>query len=838
MAKEKTRRTITQNEIFQTSHQVLLNAYTVFTAILIVESLLLSWETWVLPMMVMGVIVAWGLHISQIISTYYRIWIYVSLIMATFFYYGIHSTSTFDMTVVMAGAILICIMTGIEQLVTLCQFTYCLTLAYDIYLMIKEQVVFDRLSVSRILLHIGMIYMVGRISRVIMRKWASAMDRTEKKIRALGEASERMDDFLANVSHEIRTPVNAVIGLTSVNMNKIKDSEILKDMTSVRDAGYRVADQIGDILDYTEIDMGKLTVNIENYTVQALVNDVTLKLQELEHPGVEIVMDIDPALPYELIGDVGKIKKILRHLLSNALKFTSKGGVCLRIFSTPREYGINLGIEVSDTGIGMDEKEIDRIYEKFYQSDSGRTRSAGGLGLGMAIVHGFVKAMDGFLSVKSEKGAGTTVHVSIPQKVGNAEPCAIVENRENLCPAGFLRMRSATDPQTREFYNEMLANMVKGLHLTFRRVEKEFDLRKLDASYRLTHLFVGEDEYVEYTDYIESMAFRMKVVVLANEYFDPGEKSEILVLPKPFNSLSIAKLLMTPSIVEGEVAGQGRFTCPDVRVLVVDDEPMNLLVANGILKDYEIQVDTASSGLESIAMCEKNSYDIVFMDHMMPEMDGIEAMKRIRYHASRVGEEISFVALTANVVSSARDMFLAEGFDGFIPKPIEIVELERVLKSILPRGAFVYEKNRDKKPKEEPPKPEPAPTVITDHMEVLKAAGINTVAGLEFCQDDQSFYGTILEEYVAECEEKKREMEQLLEAKDWENYRVHVHAVKSTSRLIGADALFDKLQQLENAAKKQDEAGARTIHGEAMKLYDQVVEAADLAVTMMKGAGE
>jgi hypothetical protein len=240
------------------------------------------------------------------------------------------------------------------------------------------------------------------------------------------------------------------------------------------------------------------------------------QIKFFEDHGLELVIDVEPNVPCELIGDGNKIKKIITHLIDNGFKYTKEGGVFLHIYSVEKDYGINLVIEVTDTGIGMAEDEIDRICDKFYQSDANATTAVGGLGLGIPIVNGFTAAMGGFLSIESELGKGTTVRASIPQKVEDPSPCySVIENEECLI-AGFLGFMSMGDPRVREFYIRMIAHIVSGLGVTFQRVQSIEELQKIIGSYKITHLFVGPGEYDAYKEYIDSLACDVKIAVIAD----------------------------------------------------------------------------------------------------------------------------------------------------------------------------------------------------------------------------------------------------------------------------------------------------------------------------------
>ena len=435
-----------KRDYFHSNHFIILGCYTVFAILLIAESLLLKWEMWALILIASSVVLCWVIHIRRPIPGYARVWIYAFLMMMSTFFYGTHVSSTFDLGLLMTVLILIFISTGIPGLITLCQCTYYLAMLYDLITMYLEGEKFDSLIITRILLHFIIMTVICFLARKIISQWVSIMDKSEEEKQAMQETTERLNDFLANISHEIRTPVNAVIGLSRICADKVEDEDVKKDLLSVMEAGQKIGDQIGDILDYSEIDMNSLAVNEEDYMITSLLHDVIAEITPLKRPDLELVIDVDPHIPSTMRSDVTKLKKIFRHLIDNALKYTEEGGVYVHITPEERDYGINLLLEVTDTGIGMSRAELEMVFERFYQADSGKTRSANGLGLGLSIANGFIRSLNGFLTIESEPKNGTTVRVSIPQMVVGTDYCMSIRSPERLCLGAFLRFEKFENP--------------------------------------------------------------------------------------------------------------------------------------------------------------------------------------------------------------------------------------------------------------------------------------------------------------------------------------------------------------------------------------------------------
>ncbi|MCR5374401.1 MAG: response regulator [Lachnospiraceae bacterium] len=803
-------------KLFESTHLMVLLSYTLFSVILIGETIIMKWELWAIPLILASNALSWIMHIGGSFPTRIRIWIYAILMMGTFFFYGIHETSAYDIAPVMCAVIILFTRIDDERLLSMCLCTYYITFGYDLIVMVNEGTVWTSLLVTRTLLHIFLVGVVWWVAKTLVKKWYSTLHQTDKEISELREATKRMDDFMVNISHEIRTPMNAVVGLSSVMVKEVKNKRQRDNLEKILDAGHRVSTQISDILDHTELDMGRLAVTDEVYMMSSVINDIITKVAPINNDRLELMFYVCPSVPASMYGDVDKIKKIIWHLVSNALKFTADGGVYVNIHAPRREYGVNLQIEVTDTGVGMDADEIEKVFDRFYQSDSGRTRAAGGLGLGLSIVQGFVRAMGGFLTIESELSVGTRVFVSIPQQVEDSTPSVVISNPDKVCVAGFIRFVTIPHPVVREYYNAMVTNLSEELKAPFRWVDSLEELKKLRTVYRLTHLIVGESEYVEYREYLDSIKDEVEILVFAKSTFELDADCGFKLLKKPLSTFSILNFGEGRELNKDE----NHIMCNGVRALVVDDEPMNIFVAKDILEEYGMIVASAESGMEAITMYEKEDYDIIFMDHMMPKMDGIEAMKRIKVIKKELNRETVIVALTANAVSAAKDMFITEGFDGFIPKPIEIPDFERVIKHVLPASLVQKNVNGERRPVRE------EDIIIEEkgRYEDLISIGVDTAVGLKYCRNDEQFYESLLSEYAKSHDTKKSAMEDAYKEEKWEEYAIHAHAIKSTSKMIGAAALSELARTLEEAGKAGRGQVIVDSHERFMADYDELTD--------------
>ena len=666
-------------------HIVLMILITVSVTGLVIESISEGWEFWVPPLLIAGLLATWGMHLFQYSTEDFRENFYLVFAALATLFHGVHETSFFDLVVV--SSLMMVAFSMLNKVI----FLNCILLEFfsliilNIIMAIRRNTIeFSSLVISRIILHIVAELCIYYVCIQAIRQRESYAAVIGERDEERKNAEKETDDFLVNISHELRTPVNVVNGLATLILQK----EEREDVTSIRDAGLRLARQIEDIQDYTDIQRKEIPLEEEKYMITSLINDILVGISGyVNQNNLEFIIDLNPNVPTMMKGDIKKLHKIIRHLLDNALRFTRHGGVYLKIDATRRDYGINLNIEVSDTGIGMTRKEVDSASKGLYQANRTRNRSTGGIGIGLNIVYGFVRRMGGFVQIQSEKGRGTTVSVSVPQEVINPGQCISVDQKVTRNIVFYVRGEKFKVPQLREFYDAMALNLAAALKQNLYSVNGIKELKKLLEKKNITHIFTGPEEYSEIPFFFDKLSDDgIVVTVAANPGFKVNTGSRVIVMQKPLYGYPVAKVL-NGEITSGVVGTNMLIDKPEfkgLRALVVDDEPMNLVVATGIMKNYRIITDTANSGKESIQKISENHYDVVFMDHMMPEMDGVEAMKAIKQIARDSGKDIKVIALTANAVAGAREMFIREGFDGFISKPINISDFEKVMMKVLP----------------------------------------------------------------------------------------------------------------------------------------------------------
>ncbi len=837
-------------------HLLLAGIITAFSVILIMITMVMSWELWMVPLFMMSNLSVWFLHIARLGSGGFYENLCAGLLMTEFFFFGVHESSLFDMPGVACIMVLALFMLDKKWMLYMIETLYGFAVLYHFLIL---HTISHNMEIWEIIrLGLGIVVTTGA---VLLAKFWINRRREQRKyydiaFAKMETAGRQNADFLSNVSHELRTPINMVIGLSEVTLGKDISPEIRTDMQSIQLAGKRLSNQINDMLDYTEIVEGTLTPVKEKYMITSVLNDViTMTGMQSGRHQLELVFDINPKVPAVLVGDAEKISHVLKILVENAIKFTEQGGINVCIDYRQESYGINLIIDIYDTGIGMTESQLTQMYDAFYQADTGSSRFAGGLGLGLPIARGILNAMGGFVHFDSERQHGLHAHIAVPQGVADVSPCIVLPNADQLCIGCYFRPEKYSCDDVKGYYDRLILHMVEGLGVEGYQVHNFEGLKKLQRSYKLTHVFIAQAEYEEYQDYYEKLADTLRVVVISERGYTLSRGSRLSVIHKPFSALSVVNLLSGAGRGDGfedaQAVGRMPFTCEGVRALAVDDEEMNLVVAKGVLGSYEMEVDICQSGREAIERCSRIPYEVVFLDHMMPGFDGVETLKQLREINNGMYQDVPVIALTANTVSGAREMFRNEGFTEFIPKPIERSVLERVLRRVLPEECIQYKTENSFK---DTPAEEISQDIKADSLEDISAdeeteqagdaadtaaeetetlvsslpkeqlvqAGVNVKMGLGYCCGEEEFYLEMLRMFCAQSEEKREELIALYESENWADYAVKAHALKSTSLTIGAETLSAHAKTLELAGKSGDIEYIRENHSILLRMYEEV----------------
>lgn len=415
---------------------------------------------------------------------------------------------------------------------------------------------------------IVLVYMIAVANMYFITKHTKqALFVMRQKTEEAERANESKMTFLSNMSHEIRTPMNAIYGLAELTLRDRSISENVKENTeNIQKASKVLISIVNDIIDYSKMEDGKMEIIPVVYSLRKLIYDtVNMMKMRMEDKNLEIRVDIQKDIPDILVGDEIRIRQILFNLLSNAIRYTDKGYVVVKVTGRIEDNFVNLDVSVLDSGIGIKKDDLAKLFNSFQQINYRNNKKNDGTGLGLVICKELLSMMGGSIRAESTYGVGSKFTFNILQKISDDD---IVIN-----------------------YNKDI-----------------------------------------------------------------------------------------------EVNNSERISAPEAKVLIVDDNSVNLKVAKGLVRTFGIQVDTASSGKEALEILKSTrDYDILFIDHMMPELDGVDTLNLIRAEDSEYMRKVPIVVLTANVASGVREMFLSEGFDEYVPKPIDMLWLNRVLCKLLPK---------------------------------------------------------------------------------------------------------------------------------------------------------
>lgn len=818
--------------------QSVLGIYTLFSIGTFVSGILLHWNIFVTELLAVTTVLPWVICIGRYRDHAFRAKMTAFLSWFNFTVYAVHSENFTSMLSTMLAVIVLMGVFCIPEIIYMGVGFTTLNIALHMFVLHTVEMTAPN-EVIRVALHVISAYVISLVIWISMRTRLETDELLMENIRELKEVEQSKDDFLVNISHEIRTPINAVCGMSEAILQEDLPENVRGDIIDIQTAGRNLLSTVSNILDFSELESGVMELAEESYNITSTVTDIiNMAVTKENGKKLELIVDCDASLPSNLVGDEQKLRRVVMNLLDNAIKFTKEGGIVMRIGFRREEYGINLLVEIKDSGIGISPADMEKIFGSFSQVDSRRNRAEGGIGLGLSITQALVRNMGGFLTVESEEGKGTEFRFAIPQKVLDDTPIVSIKNKGSLYAACYINMDKYDSPVVREGYEKSIRHMAEQFGILFRICRNLPELKRRRQIENYSHVFIGWEEYCEDRAFFEALAKELTVVLV----MDYGQESEagsgMLRIYKPFTVLSIAAVFngqraLQKEDLHGDI--RHRFVAPSAKVLVVDDNAMNLKVMARLLLPYRIKTVSALGGQEALQKIDTMDYDCVFLDHMMPEMDGVETLHRLRQKPGSYFQAVPVIAFTANAIGGAREMFLAEGFNDFIAKPIELSVLERMLRRYIPKqkqlaaeAAPAGRETADTAPEggaqrtaEEKAQGNPSGT---DGLEALAQAGINVKTGLSYCGDREGFRD-IAVMYHEQGAKRNEQLTKLYAEENWKDYSIAVHALKSNSKGIGAEELAELALGLEMAGKEGRVEYIREHHGELLEKHNALLHA-------------
>ncbi|MDR1702121.1 MAG: response regulator [Sporomusaceae bacterium] len=631
--------------------------------------------------------------------------------------------------------------------------------------------------------------MLSQLNQVQTLKLEAVEARYEKE---KAEASARAkSNFLARMSHEIRTPMNAIIGMGELALREDMSKAAREHVLAIKQAGANLLSIINDILDFSKIETGKLEITPVEYDMASLINDVVSIIRtRIIDSQLRFTVNIDSSIPNFLFGDVVRVRQVLLNILNNAAKYTDKGFVALAMYAEIKnDTDLDLFVEVSDSGKGIKEEHWEKLFANFTRiDDEGQNKGIEGTGLGLSITKSILTAMGGDVTLYSKYGKGSVFTVKLPQKYLGSEKMAAIKNPWEKNTLVYERRRI--------YANSLICTLDNmGVYCTL--VETDAELAEKLAEEDYAFILISSVLLSGVKKICAEFNSRAKIVLI-KEFGDPYSNPDHGSLAMPVYSLPMANLLngVADSFTYNESREQIiRFVAPTARVLVVDDIPTNLKVAEGLMRPYGMRIDVCRSGADSIEAVKENEYDLVFMDHMMPEMDGIEATAKIRELIQEKPEikTLPIIALTANAVSGMREMFLQNGLDDFLSKPIDTVKLNSILEKWIPKHK-----------QQKAPPPLTRASSFKEEENKPQIEGLDVSKGIAMTGGTIKNYVQTLKIFHKDGFEKIKEIKASLAEKNLPVYVIYVHALKSSLASIGAGEISEMAKTLEIAGKHNE----------------------------------
>ncbi len=654
------------------------------------------------------------------------------------------------------------------------------------------------------------------------------IDKAEEFAKQAKEAEEAKANFLANMSHEIRTPMNGILGMNTVLRETALDDVQRRYVDTLANCSETLMVLINDILDFSKIEAGKLEIDRSPFDLIEVLEEVgILFAMSASQKGLDLLVLTDGHLSEPVLGDSHRLKQVLSNLVNNAIKFSERGAVEIGLELEYEEERVVANIWVRDTGIGIPEEVQGKLFRSFSQGEDFGSRKFGGTGLGLVISQRLVELMDGELGVSSEVGVGTRIWIRVPFKRSEGPRFTVDENQ------------AATLANRRVLIVSDRSELAYSLQYALREVPLEAEVA---ADFESSKLLLQEADFDgrQFTDLVfdEGLGLgpwkscfggmRIRSLMLA----DPAQRKTSLDI-----GAEGVRLLLTPAsarrivqsiLNEGKEGVKRRLKTesvpqfPNARILVVDDNDANRLVAEELLKRYGVVADMAGSGLEAIEATRRTSYDMIFMDCMMPELDGFQTTEIIRSGKNGTLSRDSFiVALTANAMSGDRDKCLNAGMDDYLTKPIRPGALTDKLQLVFGDGEL--EPEEESSAREEVSNED----LLSKQIDISGIAGGKREASLfdldelfSMFGEDKALIGSLVDQYLTGLDETHEALRKAIEElEDIGQARLHSHTMKGSSRSFGANRLGDAAEVVESACVAGDPAKLESAWGQLQSAF-------------------